>query len=80
MIWEIDWGPITVEDVRRMDWVTASRLCAAVIDFARTSTGPVRRTSSADPRHLQLAVPGSIAYLFLDFERGVVRVQRMFAR
>lgn len=79
-MWTIDWGPVAIEDVRRMHWTTASRLCAAVIEFARTCKGPVHRTSAHDPHRLQLVVPGAIAYLFLEIDLGIVRVQRMFAR
>ncbi len=80
MMWEVDWGPVAIDDVRRMYWVTAARLCAAVIDFARTSRGPVHRTNPRDPARLEMLVPGAVAYLALDFEAGVVRVERMFAR
>lgn len=80
MMWEIEWGPLAVDDVRRMHWLTAGRLCAAVIDFAKTSRGPVQRTNPRDPGRLELVVPGAVVYLALDFERGVVRVGRMFAR
>ncbi len=79
-MWELDWGPVAIEDVRRMHWVSAGRLCAAVIDFATTSRGPVHRTNLRDPGRLELVVPGGIAYLALDFEEGVLRVERMFAR
>ncbi|MFO0762275.1 MAG: hypothetical protein U0359_37900 [Byssovorax sp.] len=51
-----------------------------MIDFAETSRGPVHRTSAVDPRRIQIVVPGAVAYLFLDFDRGVVRVQRIFSR
>lgn len=80
MMWELDWGPVGTDDVQRMYWVTAGRLCAAVIEFARTSRGPVQRTNPRDPAHLELLIPGAVAYLALDFETGVLRVERMFAR
>lgn len=80
MTWELDWGPLAQRDVLRMPWQTAARLCAAVKSFAETSRGPVQRVSLRDPRRLQLVVPGAIAYLYLDVDAGVLRVQRLFAR
>jgi len=80
MIWEVDWGKVIVDDVRRMHWTTAARICSAVIEFGRTGKGPVRRVQPQDPRRLELSVSGATAYLFLDFDLGVVRVQRIFSR
>lgn len=80
MTWELDWGPLAERDVLHIHWRTASRLCAAVHRFAETNRGPVRRVSPDDPGHLELVVRGGIAYLVLDFDAGVIRVQRMFGR
>lgn len=80
MSWELDWGPLANTDVRRIHPEPAARLCAAVMLFARTRRGPVTRLSPHDPRLLELVVPGAVAYLFLDVDAGMVRVQRMFRR
>lgn len=80
MSWEVDWGPLANRDVLWIPWRTAARLCAEVVRFAETGQGPVQRVSAHDPARLQLVVPGAIAYLYLDFDAGVVRVQRMFSR
>lgn len=80
MIWELDWGPLAGRDVHHIPWQAAARLCAAVTRFAETNRGPAERVSPLDPRRLQVVVPGAVAYILLDFDAGVLRVQRMFPR
>ncbi len=80
MIWKLQWGPLANRDVLHIPWQTAAHLCAAVMRFAETGRANVHRTSPRDPRRLKLIVPGAIAYLFVDFEAGTLRVQRMFSR
>jgi hypothetical protein len=37
------WEGVTTADVRRMHMLDAERICAAVIEFAESGTGPVQQ-------------------------------------
>jgi len=80
MIWTLEWGPVVRRDLLSIPWPVAARLCAAVMRFAETSQGPVKRISPHDRQRLKLVVSGAIAYLLADERTGVLHVTRAFAR
>ncbi len=81
MTWTITWSFVAERhDLLALPRHTAEQLDAAVIRFAETSRGPVQRVSPHDHRRLQLVVPGAIAYLFADFDSGILLVSRVFRR
>lgn len=80
MTWTLEWGFVARRDLLTLPWRTAERLDAAVIRFAETNRGPVKRVSPSSPRQLQLVVQGAIAYLYADERSGVLYVGRVFRR
>lgn len=80
MSWTLEWGPVARRDLLSIPWPTAAHVDRAVMAFAETSRGPVERVSPHDPRRLALVVPGAVAYLFADFESGILRVNRVIHR
>jgi hypothetical protein len=81
MTWTIEWSFVAEHrDLPALRWHAAERLDAAVIRFAQTNRGPVQRVSPHDPRRLELVVPGAVAYLFADYDSGILLVSRVFSR
>lgn len=80
MSWTLDWHRVATKGLMSLPRACAERLDAELIHFANTSRGPVHRVSPHDARRLVLTVPGAVAYLFLDYEAGVIRVGRVYRR
>lgn len=80
MTWAVIWHRAASKGLTSLPMVCAERLDAAIIHFANTNRGPVQRVSPHDDRRLVLTVPGAVAYLFLDYEEGVIRVGRVYRR
>jgi hypothetical protein len=81
MSWTLEWSFVAGRhDLLSLPRSTAERLDAAVIRFAQTNRGPVERVAPHDPRRLRLVVPGAIAYMFADYESGILLVGRVFRR
>ena len=81
MTWTIEWSVVAARhDLLELPRRTAEALDAAVIRFAQTGRGPVKRISPHDPRRLQIVVPDAVANIFADPESGVLLVGRVFRR
>lgn len=80
MSWTVDWGVVATADVRRILPKPAARVCAAVLPFAESGRGPVERVRPYDPSVLRLTVPGAVALLRLDFDAGIMHVERLYPR
>ncbi len=80
MIWRIEWGFVAERDLLRLPMRTAERLDAAIIVFARTGRGSVKRVVPTDPRRLKLTIPGAVALMYADEYDGVLTVGRVFGR
>lgn len=80
MMWAIDWHRAAIHAFMWLPRATATRLDTEIIRFAQTSCGPVHRVSPHDDRRLVLTVRGAVAYLYLDYDAGVIRVGRVYRR
>jgi hypothetical protein len=81
MMWELDWHFVAERDLRSIPSVdAATRLDAAILHFAATNRGPVRRVVPQDPKRLRLEVPGAVALLYADADTGILVVWRVFRR
>lgn len=45
MSWQVRWSNVCDNDVRRMRWRLATRICAAVLKYAETGRGTIERES-----------------------------------
>ena len=78
MSFEIEWHPVARLDLLAIPWRAAARIDAAVMRFAATGQGDIKRISPTDPRKLRLFVPGVVAVLFVDGSKRTVHVGRVF--
>jgi len=75
---EIEWHPVARRDLLTISWRAAARVDAAIMRFAATGQGHIRRISPTDPRKLRLFVSGAVAVLFVDISSRTVHVGRIF--
>lgn len=77
--WSVEWSEVCVTDVRRISWHVASRICAAVLEYAETGTGIVEQGVSGDVLNLRIRVAGGAAQIQLVPERRTIFVWRVYA-
>jgi hypothetical protein len=75
---EVEWHPVARLDLLAIPWRAAARIDAAVMRFAATGQGHIKRISPTDPRKLRLFVSGAVAALFVDESTRTVYVGRVF--
>jgi hypothetical protein len=75
---EVEWHPVARLDLLAIPWRAAARIDAAVMRFAATGQGHIKRISPTDPRKLRLFVSGAVAALFVDTSTRTVYVGRVF--
>ncbi|MFO0760005.1 MAG: hypothetical protein U0359_26205 [Byssovorax sp.] len=80
MSWSLSWSIVAERDLLAIHWLLAARVDAAVMRFAASGQGNVRRIEPLDPKRLCLYVDGAEARLFLDPNERVLYVSRVFAR
>jgi hypothetical protein len=76
---EIEWHPVARQDLLAIPWRAAARVDAAIMHFAATGQGHIKRISPTDPRKLRLFVSGAVALLFVDITTRTVHVGRVFS-
>lgn len=81
MIWTIDWDLVFRRQIREIPspWAAAD-LCAAILQFAETETGPVGPYLPDNPRRLKARVPGAVGYLLANERTGVLHALRAYSR
>ena len=75
---EVRWSGVCNEDVRRIPWRTAARVCAAVIEFAQTGEGPVESIVGGDPFLFGVRVRGAVAIARVDVDGRAILVLRVY--
>lgn len=80
MTWALRWSVVAERDLLSIPWRVAAAVDAAVMRFAATGQGNVRRVEPTDPWRLKLRVPGAEARLFVDATERVIHVARVFRR
>lgn len=75
---EVRWSEVCDADVRRIPWHTAERICAAVLQFARTGEGAIEPITG-DPTLFSIRVRGARALARVDAEAGTIVVLRIYA-
>jgi hypothetical protein len=80
MSWSLRWSEVAERDLLSIDWRIAGNVDAALMRFAATGEGPLRRVEPDDHLRYRLRIRGAEARLFLDARERVVYVVRVFAR
>ena len=75
MSWQVRWSNVCDNDVRRMHWRLATRICAAVLKYAETGRGTIERESGG----YRIRVNGAVALAHLDVTTRTIDVRRIFA-
>ncbi len=84
MSWEVQWTRPAVHDLRRLDHGTVLRIRAAVLRYAETAQGDVRRLTNVEPMTWRLRV-GDYRVRFRfetedDWETERILIQRVLHR
>lgn len=79
MNWTVRWSDVCVEDVRRIPWPVAARICGAVLEYAESGVGIVERTTPGDPSLLRVRVRGAAALVRLNAQAHTLSVWRIYA-
>ena len=80
MSWSLRWSVVAERDLLSIPWRVAAEIDAAVMRFAATGQGDVRRVEPASYRRLKLRVRGAEARLFVDPAERTISVSRVFPR
>jgi hypothetical protein len=76
MTWTVAWSFLCDEDVKRLHWLDAERICRAVGEYARSGSG--RLEAMSGPSRYRLRVAGAVALLRLDEKTATVHVDRLY--
>ncbi|MFO0592365.1 MAG: hypothetical protein U0441_32770 [Polyangiaceae bacterium] len=76
---KLRWHPAAIYDLRSLPtWRLAAEVDAAVLRFAATGEGQLRRTSADDPHNVRLITARTVVLLHVDEVDEVIHVGRVF--
>ena len=79
MIWNLEWEAGAEEGLRRLpSWQVAARVCRAMMDFAETGRGDVRR--KGDEHEYRLHVGPYVARFGVDSATRTITVWTVFKK
>ena len=78
MTWRIEWSPLAEHRLRELPWRDATRVDAAVLQFANTGKGQLVRLPSDAPITLRLCVTPYYVRLTLDPFSGVMHIWTVY--